>query len=263
MKRLLSFGLLMVFSTPLSAMAQSPFDGTWIISIDGGEKTQKPDVYLLQNGVYRCPTCDPPLEIKADGQDHKVAGTSCYDTASIAVVDDRTTLETDKRNGKTAGTSRITVSPDGNTATRDVTESCNAKGDVVAYKTLIKRVAKGPEDSHAISGSWQFVKDESMSRNALVVTFKLTKDTFYFADPTDQHFTAKLDGTPTPIVGDLSGTVVSVKRIDENTIDVALHLNGKIVETWSFNVSPDGRTLTLYAEDKVKGSTDKAFAQKQ
>jgi len=43
--------------------------------------------------------CDPPIEVKADGQDHNVAGNSCYDTISVRMLDHRTTEETDKKNG--------------------------------------------------------------------------------------------------------------------------------------------------------------------
>jgi hypothetical protein len=36
---------------------------------------EKPDVYLLQDGMYHCKTCVPSVDVKADGQDHEVSGT--------------------------------------------------------------------------------------------------------------------------------------------------------------------------------------------
>jgi hypothetical protein len=68
-----------------------------------------------------CPTCDPPLGIEADGEGHKITA-ACYDTVSVKVIDDRTIEETDKRNGNIVGTSKMTVSSDGNTATVESTE---------------------------------------------------------------------------------------------------------------------------------------------
>jgi hypothetical protein len=123
----------------------------------------------MQDDTYRCTTCDPPLDIKVDGRDQKVSGEACYDTVSFKAVDNWTTVETDKRSGKTVGTSKMTVSSDGNSATVDWTESCNAKGDVVSGRLILNRVAKGPRGSHAVSGSWQIVKRLNRSENALVI----------------------------------------------------------------------------------------------
>jgi hypothetical protein len=153
MNQLVSVGLLLACSS--LAAAQSPFDGTWKVVPHSDQFPTKPDVYLLQAGIYHCPTCDPPLEVRANGQDQKISGEPCYDTVSVKIVDDRTTEETDKRGGKTVATSRMTASRDGNTATVESTESCNAKGDVIKTKKMIERVAKGPEGSHAVSGSWR------------------------------------------------------------------------------------------------------------
>ena len=97
--------------------AQSRFDGTWKIDLAESQPPTKAEVYLLQDDTYRCTTCDPPLDIRADGRDQKVTGEPCYDTVSLKVVDDWTTVKTDKRSGKTVGTSRMTVSFDGNSAT--------------------------------------------------------------------------------------------------------------------------------------------------
>src|SRR5580658_9507243 len=99
MKSVLCCGLLISWVIPICATAQSPFDGSWKAEPTETDTARTPEVYLLQDGAYRCPTCDPPLDILADGRDQKITGEPCYDTVSVQVVDDRTTLETDKRNG--------------------------------------------------------------------------------------------------------------------------------------------------------------------
>jgi len=247
----------------VQAMAQSRFDGTWKLAESQSQTPAKPDVYLLQDNTYRCTTCDPPLDIRADGRDQKVTGEPCYDTVSLKVVDDRTTVETDKRSGKTVGTTKMAVSSDGNSATVEWTESCNVKGDVVSGEQILSRVAKGPRGSHAVSGSWQIVKRLNLSENALIVTLKLEGDTFSFADPAGQGYAAKLDGTETPFKGDLSNTMVSVKRIDENTIEETDKQGGKVAEVIRFTASADGQTMTISMEDKVKGGTRQFVAHKQ
>ncbi len=92
-------GLLM----PATARAQSPFDGTWKVDLKTAKFPEKPDVYLLQDGMYHCKTCVPSVDVKADGQDHEVSGHPYYDMVSIKVADDRTIEETDKKNGKNGG----------------------------------------------------------------------------------------------------------------------------------------------------------------
>jgi hypothetical protein len=261
MKRLVGFGL--VLSCSALALAQSPFDGTWRVVAGSDQFPSKPDVYLLQRGIYHCPTCTPPLEIKANGQDQRISGEACYDTVSVKVLDDHTTEETDKRDGKTVATSRMTASSDGNTATVEWSESCNVKGDVIKAKKIMKRVAKRPPGSHAVSGSWQTIRYLDMSENAKVATMKIEDNTFYFADPAGQSYAAKLDGTDTPIQGDLSHTVVSVRRIDSNTVEETEKRNGKVTGVAQIKVSADGRTLTWSGGDKAKGTGWQFVAEKE
>src|SRR6266478_2759078 len=97
MKKLLWFVLLLALLTPGLAMAQSAFDGTWKVDIKTAQFPTKPDVYLLQDGMYHCKTCVPAIAIKADGQDQKVTGHPYFDTMNIKLVDDRTIEELDKR----------------------------------------------------------------------------------------------------------------------------------------------------------------------
>jgi hypothetical protein len=246
----------------IRALAQSPFDGTWKAEPTESDTAQAPEVYFLQDGAYRCPTCDPPLDIRADGRDQKITGEPCYDTVSVQVVDDRTTLETDKRNGKTVGTSKTTVSSDANSATLDWSESCNVNSDVVRETFILNRVAKGPRGSHAVSGSWQIVKRMNLSESAMVANLKLQGDTFTFADPAGMSYSAKLDGAETPINGDLSNTVVSVKRIGES-IEETDKRDGKILEVIRFTPSDNGKTMTISMENKVKGGTRTLVAHKQ
>ncbi|HMB83360.1 MAG TPA: hypothetical protein VKI40_04835 [Terriglobales bacterium] len=243
--------------------AQSRFDGTWKIDLAESQSSTTLYVYLLQDNTYRCTTCDPPLDIRADGRDRKITGEPCFDTVRLKVVDDWTTVETDKRNGKTVGTSKMTVSSDGNSATVDWTESCNVNGDVDSETFILSRVTKGPRGSHAVSGSWQILKRVSLSENALVVTLKLEGDTFSFADPTGQSYSARLDGTETPFKGDLSNTMVSVKRIGENTIEEIDKHDGKVVEVTRFTPSADGETMTVSMENKVKETTRQFVLHKQ
>jgi len=245
-----------------AALAQSPFDGQWKLDSDATQSTVHYD-YLLQNGSYRCSGCDPPIEIPADGKDHKIAGEPCYDTVSVTVIDARTTEEIDKRNGKTVGSTRIQVSADGNTATVDWAETCNAKGVVVSGKDIMIRLASGPAGAHAISGSWKVSKRVNRSENAMLITLKLAGDHFSFWDPAGQGYDAKLDGTETPFQGDLSHTFVSVRRLEENSVEETDKRDGKVVQVSRFVVASNGKDMTVAVYDKVKGTNHQWVLHKQ
>jgi hypothetical protein len=154
MKKLLLLGLLMALLFSVPAVAQNAFDGTWKFHLDDAQFPTKPDVFVLQNGMYQCKTCVPPIDVKADGADHPISGHPYYDSVSIKVVDDRTVEEVDKKGGKTVATSKTVVSPDGKTANFEFSDSSNTNAEPVTGKGSSKQVAKGPAGSHAISGSW-------------------------------------------------------------------------------------------------------------
>jgi hypothetical protein len=138
MKKLSLIALLMLLLTPVLLLAQSAFDGTWKVDMNKVDFPKKPDVYLLQNGMYECKTCAPPVKIKADGQDQTVAGHPYYDTAAIKVISDHEIEETDKKNGKTVATSKTTVSPDGNTLMFEFSDSSNTNAAPVTGKGIAR-----------------------------------------------------------------------------------------------------------------------------
>ena len=71
MKRLLIAMLIM----PGALCAQSPFDGTWVINSDSAQLSEKPEVYVLSDGIFCCFLT--VSKVKADGQDHKVVPSAC------------------------------------------------------------------------------------------------------------------------------------------------------------------------------------------
>jgi hypothetical protein len=263
MKKSLWFVLLLSVLTPGLAMAQSVFDGTWKVDLNTAQFPTKPDVYLLQDGMYHCKTCVPVIDVKADGKDQKVTGHPYFDTMSIKLVDDRTYEETDKKNGKVVTTSKTWVSPDGNTLLFEFSDSSASSGDPVTGKGQETRVEKGPAGSHAVSGSWRMSKMEGMSDNGLVISYKVVADSLTMSSPTGQSYTAKLDGTDAPYKGDPGTTSVSVKQVDKNTMEETDKRDGKVITVNRMTVSADGKSMTIAFDDKLHGTTGKIVAQKQ
>ena len=128
MKKMYFLPVLAALLTPVLATAQSAFDGTWKIDMNKVDFPKKPDVFLLQNGMYSCKTCTPPYEIKADGTDQSVTGHPYYDTVAIKVINDHEIEETDKKDGKVVGTSTSTVSSDDKTLMFTFSDQSNTRG---------------------------------------------------------------------------------------------------------------------------------------
>jgi hypothetical protein len=263
MKKLLWFALLASLLTPGLAMAQSAFDGTWKVDLKTAKFPEKPDVYLLQDGMYHCRTCAPPVDVKADGQDQKVSGHPYYDMKSVKILDDRTIEETDKKNGKVVATSKTWVSADGKMLMFEFTDSSATNADPVTGKGEATRVAKGPEGSHAISGSWRASKMDTMSDNGLMFTYKVVGDSLTMTTPTGQSYTAKLDGTEAPYKGDPGTTSVSVKKMDKNSMEETDKREGKVISIARMTLAADGKNMTIAVEDKLHGTTMQFTAQKQ
>jgi hypothetical protein len=263
MKKLLFAGLAMLVLMPVVVLAQNAFDGTWKIDVNNAQFPKKPDVFLLQNGMYECKTCVPPVEVKADGQDHSVSGHPYYDSVAIKVVNDHEIEETDKKNGKTVTTSQSTVSSDGNTMMFSFSDSSNTNGDPVTGKGEATRGAKGPAGSNAISGSWRTTKIESVSDNGLMFSYKVSGDELTMTAPTGQSYTAKLNGPEAPMKGDPGTTSVSVKMMGKNTLEETDYRDGKAISVAKMVVTADGKTMKMMIDDKLRGTKSEFTATKQ
>lgn len=255
MKRSLSLLLSASLLMPALGLAQSAFVGTWKADVNSDiQLPKKPDVYLLTGGVYQCKTCAPAFSVPADGQDHAVTGHPYYDSVAVKVLDANTIQETRKKAGKTVTTIAYRVSADGKSATFDVTDSSNSSGDPVKFKGQDTRVASGPAGSHAVSGSWRTAKLEAVSDNGLLTTWALSGNTLRMSTPTGQSYSAPLDGTDSPFMGDPGQTSISMKKVDDRTIDETDKRDGKVIGTARLTASADGKTIRVVWKDALHGT---------
>ena len=237
---------------PRVAIAQSRFDGTWKLDPETLPYPKRPLVWLVQNGVYECKSCMPPIHVEADGQDQPTPGQP-YDTISVSVLNDRSIREIEKKNGQIVSDETFTVSADGKTATDEFAN----------WKVTMRRLENGAPGSHALSGSWQPIKMESTSDKELLTTYKLEGDTLIMTRPTGQSYRAKLDGTDAPYNGEPRFDSVSVKRIDANTIEETDKFRGKILVFLRLIVNADGKTMAIAVNDLESGTTARLAASKQ
>jgi hypothetical protein len=266
MKNFLLIGLPIALLMSGLAIAQSDFDGTWRIDLNKAQMPDKPDVFLLQGGNYQCKTCVPAINVKADGEDHSVTGNPSYDTINVKILGDQGIEKIQKQKGRAVATSRMTVSPDGATATVESTDTSSTNSDPVTYKEIATRLgkAKRPAGAHAISGSWRTSKIESISDNGLMFTFKVDGDILNMAMPAGRSYSAKLDGTDAPYKGNSVVNGVSVMRLGKATIEETDKHDGKAVKVTRLMVDPaDTKTMEMIVTDRLRGTTTVFVAHKQ
>ena len=261
MRRLhvIAFSVLLL---PLLAQAQSQFDGTWKIDMNSVQLPKKPDVLLVQNGMYECKSCVPPISIKADGTDQKVTGYPYFDTMSVKVIDDHHVEGTTKRDGKVVGTEKDSISADGNTLDVSWTDSGQPSGGIQSGHYTSKRIAKGPAGANLLSGSWRGEK-AAASADAITWTYKVNGNELTMTNPTGQSYTAKLDGTEAPYKGDPGTTSVSLKMLGKDTLEETDKREDKIISISKMTVASDGKSAKIVVDDKLHGTQASATAMKQ
>jgi hypothetical protein len=247
---------------PLHAMAASPFDGTWKEDIASVKMSQKPDAYVLMDGMFTCKSCVPPYTVKADGSDQPVSGNPYMDMVAVNASDVHNVVLTDKKSGKTTETLTFKVAPNGQTIDVDFTGTSE---NGAAYKGTggLKRVAKGPAGSGPMSGSWMRTGLSNASDSMVTTTYKVDGKMLTMTDPTGDTYTAKMDGTEAPVKGNPGITTVTVKKMGSRTMLETNMRNGKVIDTIKSTVARDGNTMTVVDSDRLRHRVTTYTANKQ
>jgi hypothetical protein len=247
------FSLLLLL--PATLLAQSPFDGTWIAKLDMAQLPKRPEVYMLHNGTYECPSCLPKIKVDAYGKDHPIAGSPYFSTVCIRVVDNNSIQLTERQDGKVVYSETDSVSPGGDTLQQIIVDSAAPAGQPVTAEETYKRVGPGPAGSNAISGSWQAQRVNVTSENGITVTYRSTPGGLEASNPGGEGYDAKFDGKEYPIHGDPVHSTVSLKRISDNTIVETDKQDGGVHYRLRLAVSPDGKSMKVIETDSERGTT--------
>jgi hypothetical protein len=245
--------LLLALFAPLIASAQSALDGTWKARVDSATFAGKPLVQVLNKGMLECTSCVPPIKVKADGKDQKVTGHDYFDTVAVQSTDPSSVDMTYKLGGKVTATVNDNVSRDGDTLARHYSDHSGPKE--VAGDIMYKRVAAGPKGSHAISGTWQRDKLNSLSMSGQIMTFKVSATGVKMSGGDGTSYEAKFDGVQVPVQGDVAKATVSLKRIGAASIEETDYNNGQLTAVFTITASADGKTLNTVYDSKREGRT--------
>jgi hypothetical protein len=245
---------------PFAALADSPFDGTWVAREDATHD-QKPYTFSLVNGVFDSQAVVPHFKVKADGTDQPVKGHAYFDTVAVKSDGADSITLVSKKAGKTMGETHFAVSADGKTLTVKFADSSGT--ETVTGENIFTRVGTAPKGAHAASGSWRLTKSQNTTANGRTLTYKATADGMSFSAPTGQSYTAKFDGKEVPVAGDPGGMTVSLKKVNASSFIETDHVKGKVVEVDHWTVAPDGKTMKIDWERKDSGRKGSAVFDKQ
>lgn len=241
-----------------AALSQSRFDGTWKMKMDTLQFSGPPEDYLFDKGIYHCESCVPKVDVEMDGIDHKVTGHP-YDTLAVHILDKRSIKFTMKKAGKLTFECVETVSPDGRTMTEQFTNTSEA--ETVTGNAGFIRVGEGPSGSHALSGKWSMQTVKNATRAGTLTTYESIAGGMKISDGS-QSYEARFDGKDYPADKDGHSTV-SLKLIDENTIEETDKEGGKILTVMRMTVSKDGSSMKVESSDKQRGGTMTYTAEKR
>jgi len=242
--------VLLLSAAPLAA--QTHFDGTWEMKMDTLQFSGPPETYLIEKGMYHCLSCVPPVDVKADGEDQKVPGhESFYDTLAVRIINPYSVNFVFKKNGKLAASSVETVSDDNKTMTEDFSNS--TEGDSAVGKAMFLRVGPVRPGAHALSGEWRMDTVHNSGATGTLTTFESTDGGLRISDGI-QTYAAKFDGVDYPI-GRTGHATISLKLIDEYTIEETDKRDGKLVTVARMTVAKDGKSMKVESTDKRRGTT--------
>ena len=151
-----------------------------------------------------------------------------------------------------------TVSPDGTTLTSRVTNHVGAQTETDEFTA--KRVAVAPADSHPLPGSW--LEQQHVAGEQASVQYRMTAEGFEMRW-NGKSYDAKFDGKECPVAGDPGKTTVSLKKIDDATVEETDHRRGRIVDEIRLALAKDGNTITVIDKDIAHGQTITYTLEKQ
>ncbi len=260
----LAIGFAVLFGatqSPTTSIAQSPFEGTWRILIDQSRFSPTPMVTFLSEGWFHCKSCNPQLDIWADGTDQPVVA-QAYDTIRVREIDSKTIQITTKKAGIVLIEETQTVSSDGKTLTVKTAEHRSNGGSVVTAETTALRIGVAPAAINRTSGSWRLTR-LTQSENGLLTTYKTNGDALTMTAPTGESYSAKFDGIDYPVKGANNYDTVALKRIDRNTIEEIDKRDGTVVVRARMTISADGKKMTIVNTNPMTDRTTTYIAVKQ
>jgi len=220
--------------------ADDPFCGKWKLNQEkskiAGEQMKIDD---LGDNKYKFTFGNVSDTITVDGTDQP---THFGRTTSITKESPNDWKMVIKKDGKVISSMHHVLSDDGNTQTIKGTDT-KPDGTNSDFEVVSKRVGTGS----GFAGTWESTTVKINSPDEWEIepygANGLTFNTPAYQDTLSMNFDGKEYAEKGPNVA--PGSSSSGKRIDANTLEITDKIKGKVMDHTRFEVSPDGKTLTL------------------
>ena len=237
-----SFRLVLVGGLMAAALwaANDPFVGEWKLN---PSKSKLSDVMKVESAGGNKYAFDfgggSPETIVVDGTDQPGTGGT---TLSVTSEGPDSWKVVRKKEGRILLTATWKLSKDGNTLTDDFTAT-QPNGSPFNLQYVYKRMAR----TSGLAGTWESTTETVNSVFVLQVR-PYEGDGLSFIDPSQEETTnVKIDGKDYMKVGPnvAPGSASSVRRVNQNTLEMTDKINGKIMDTQQIELSSDLKTLTI------------------
>ena len=220
--------------------ADDPFSGKWKLNMEKskftGEQTKIED---LSGNKYKWTSGNTSDTITADGTDQPVHFGRTLSLAPEGANNWRMVI---KKDGKLLSSMTHTLSEGGKTQTIKGTET-KPDGTTSEFNVVEKRVGGGS----GLAGTWESTDFKFTSADEWDIEAYdgdgLTFNTPAYQDVLSMKFDGKDYEEKGPTVA--PGSTSSGKRVNAHTLDVTDKVKGEVMDHTKFEVSQDGKTLTL------------------
>jgi len=245
------------------ALAQKVFDGSWKFDAANAQVPTKPFGWTIAGGMLSCDTCTTPYKVQTDGAFHKISGQPYWDETAVEIVDPMTVRQTWKKAGRVTDVTTSTVSADGKTLEWKDTDTSAPSGKPLESSGTNIRVSAGPNNAHAMSGTWRAGKLSSIADESVTIGFTSSGRDVTMTTPAGYQYTATIGGPAVPITGDLANTMAAITMPNPTTLIETDTRDGKTVATYTFAARPGGKSIGMTYYDALRKTTMKAVAARQ
>ena len=219
--------------------ANDPFVGDWKLIPAKSKLTDQMKVDSVAGNKYAFDFGGGAETIAPDGTDQPAGGGT---TLSVTIEGPDSWKVVRKKDGHVLLTADWKLSKDGNTLTDDFTFFAPS-GSASNVKYVYKRIA----GKSGFAGTWESAS-ETVNFVFVLQVRPYEGDGLSFIDPSEEETkNVKFDGKDYANVGPnvAPGSVSSVRRANEHTLEMTDKINGKITDNQQITLSSDLKTLTI------------------
>jgi len=239
-KRILYFVVFVCLAAGTLWAADDPFCGKWKLNPGKSHFTgEQMKIQDLGGNKYSISWGAAPTTVVADGTDQP---TRFGDTISIAPDGANAWKMVGKKDGKVTTSMTHTISADGKMQTIKGTDY-KPDGSTSDFESHMKRVGTGS----GFAGTWESTDVKISSPDSWEISAYESDGLTFSNGAYKEVLSMKFDGKDYEDKGpDVApGTVASGKRTNAHTLEMTDKVKGEVMDHTKFQVSPDGKTLTL------------------